>query len=519
MGLFTPAQVAIINKAAEKSKQTLQPAKPSKSITSVNAELNRIAAEVTSYFRNSDAVCITTLDGLRTYVDHVISCGYAGIDTETTGLDRIHDHIVGASLYYPGGVECYIPMKHLMPVFDTPYKNQLTYDQVRTEFQRIVDSDVKLIFANADFDLCMIYKDLGVDFCDNFFYDVILAWRCIKEDEPDNKLKTLYNKYVMKGVGDPKKFSDFFPVSLFPYCKPDVAKLYAANDAKITFELFKWQLPYATKSHTKCQNHRLEAISDIIWNLEFPLVRTCAQMHRCGIYLDKNLSTILHARYAKMYQQQLQELQDMVQGYLDNALYIPASVKRPFTSAKDFNPNSPKHVQYLLYTVMNLKSRESQGTGKNVIAEFNLPVTNQILKVRSTQVLINTFVDKLPNSVGSDQRIHASFKQLGAATGRMSSADPNMQNIPSNATDIRHMFRATPACDQLLAMDPQDDSTYTVEVAYGLQIYTPEGLTWVKDLTVGDIVCTDIRRCKVIDIQEQSRCVRLVLATELGGVE
>ena len=59
---------------------------------------------------------------------------------------------------------------------------------------------------------------------------------------------------MLKGKGDPKKFSDFFTAQLFPYCKPEVAKLYAANDAKITYELFKWQLPYVTKDHPKCKN-------------------------------------------------------------------------------------------------------------------------------------------------------------------------------------------------------------------------------------------------------------------------
>ena len=71
----------------------------------------------------------------------------------------------------------------------------------------------------------------------------------------------------MKGVGDPKKFSDFFSPQLFPYCKPQIAKLYAANDAKITFELFKWQLPYVTKSHKKCQDNHLERIADLVWNV------------------------------------------------------------------------------------------------------------------------------------------------------------------------------------------------------------------------------------------------------------
>ena len=84
----------------------------------------------------------------------------------------------------------------------------------------------------------MIYKDFKVDTIPAFYYDVILAWRCIQENEKDNTLKGLYAKYVKEGKVDPQKFSDFFPVKLFPYCKPEIAALYAANDARITYELF-----------------------------------------------------------------------------------------------------------------------------------------------------------------------------------------------------------------------------------------------------------------------------------------
>ena len=187
-----------------------------------------------------------------------------GIDTETTGTDVVHDTIVGASLYYPGGVECYIPCKHIVPIFDTPYKNQLTYEEVGQELQLFVNAGTKMIFANANFDIAVIYKDFKVDMIPVMYYDVIHAWRCLKENEKKNGLKELYAKYVLHGNGDPKKFSDFFNPKLFPFSRPEVAKLYAANDAKITYELFMWQLPYVTKSHPKCQKHHLEKIADLV---------------------------------------------------------------------------------------------------------------------------------------------------------------------------------------------------------------------------------------------------------------
>lgn len=443
MGLFSPAQIDKINQVAAKSKEMLSPVKSAKP-KSINNEILQMSDKVVEYFKDSPAILIDSVESLHDYVTALIDAGIAGIDTETTGLDRVHDTIVGASLYYPGGVECYIPSKHLIPIFDEPYKNQLSYEQIRVEFQRIADAGVKLVFANGDFDLSMIYKDIKVDFSDNCYYDVIVAWRCLKENELHNDLKSLYNKYVLKGKGDPMKFSDFFSPQLFPYCKPEVAKLYAANDAKITYELYAWQLPYTTKGHPKCEKAGLSAIADLLWNIELPLIKVCQKMHRTGIYVDKSISSVLQKRYSDRYNAEMAVLQNMVQEILDTSAYS-SSGKRPFVSGKDFNPKSVLHVQHLLYDIMKIPTgREGRSTGKEVLGELNLPVTNQLLKVRSLSVLISTFVDKMPAATTSDSRIHAQFKQMGAGTGRMSSAEPNMQNIPSHATDIRHMFRATP---------------------------------------------------------------------------
>ena len=439
MALFNPAQIEQINKVAAKSKELLAPPKPTKA-KSINNELKEMEQKVAEYFADSPAILITTVAELHEYIDKCIEEGRAAIDTETTGLDRIHDTIVGVSLYYPGGVECYIPSKHLIPIFDQPYKDQLTYEEIGRELQRLVDAQVKLILANADYDIAMIYKDLKVDISPVVYYDVILAWRCLKENEKDNTLKALYAKYVLKGKGDPMKFRDFFSPALFPYCKPSIAKLYAANDAKITDGLFMWQLPYVTKGHPKCQKANLEKIADLVWNIEFPMIRVCAMMHRIGVYLDTDTSTALHTRYADRQKEAVETLHKMVQQLIDEQDF-PTNSKRPFRTGNDFNPNSPPQVKYLCEQLLKMPAGS---TGKDVLKEYNLPVTNQILAVRGLVKLMGTYVDKLPKATTSDSRIHATFKSIGADTGRMSSADPNMQNIPSHATDIRHMFRATP---------------------------------------------------------------------------
>ena len=425
MSLFALPDSAKINQVARQSlvPPTIESTKSNKSI---NDDLNRISEEVKSYFADSPAMLIMDAQALHEYADKCIEAKYVGIDTETTGLDRTYDTIVGCSLYYPGGVEVYIPNKHIIPIIEDYYKNQLSYEAVGAELQRMCDAGVKFIFANADFDLSMIYKDYKVDLLPNFFYDVILAWRCIKENEIDNSLKGLYAKYVMKNKVDPKKFSDFFSPELFPFCRPAIAKLYAANDAKITYELFKWQLPYITPDNPKCKKHKLESISSLIWDLEFPMVAVCQNLHRTGMYLDMNTAKILNKRYSDTQNDEMIKLQNMVQEILDKHPERRV-LKGYIATGKEFNPKSSTQVAYLLYDVMGVPTpKGNRSTDKDVLKLLNLPVTNQILYIRSLGVLMSTFIEKLPKSAAIDGRVHGTFKSVGADTGRMSSESPRI---------------------------------------------------------------------------------------------
>ena len=268
--------------------------------------------------------------------------------------------------------------------------------------------------------------------------------------------------------------------------------MYAANDAKITFELFKWQLPYITKSHKKCIDNHLERIADLVWDIEFPLIKVCSNLHRLGMYVDKETCKVLMERYHKQLKLATDDLKSMVQDIIDEKGHtVPSSVKKPFLSGSDFNPKSPLHVKYLLYTLLKLPIPKDgkQGTGKEILNDINLPVTNQILKVRSLNVLIDTFVDKLPKSTTSDSRIHALFRSTGAATGRFSSAEPNLMNIPSRSVDIRHMFRATASQIVTEEVEVQDDfQEFEMTLPSLNRVETRRGEVNVKNLVVGDEV-------------------------------
>ena len=454
MSLF---EISTLDEITDLAKKTAKPKvnhhkqDVSKNPSSIKAALEAQSQEVLEYFKDSEAILITNKEQLHDYVTEFLKVGIGGIDTETTGLDRYEDHIVGASLYYPGGVECYIPMKHIIPIFEEPYKDQLTYEEVAEEFERLANKHSKLIFANADFDLSMIYNSLGVDLSESVYYDVQIAWKCIYGNEPSNALKILYNKYVLGGKGNPKKFNDFFSVKLYPYCKPEVAKLYAANDAKITYELYEWQLPYCTEGSEICEKKNLQAVSKLIWQVEFPMIRECFNLWKNGIYFDKVINQRLLDKYQPIVEKERQATMQMVKEILDaNPGYEDKIGKRKlFSDYTDFNPLSPDQVSVLLYDIMGvqkpmIRGKESRTTSKDVMKDLNLPITKQILKYRGAIKLVNDFIEKPRDMVQKDHKIHAQFNQLGADTGRMSSEKPNVQQIPSHAKDIRHMFRATP---------------------------------------------------------------------------
>lgn len=410
MGLFSQDQMDQINAVAAKSKEVLKPVQVSKSITSTQHEIEESTKAVLEYFGDSQAILIDSVEKLHEYVTKAIEFGYVSIDTETTGLDMVHDTIVGCSLYYPDGVECYIPNKHIVPIFETPYPGQLTYEEVGRELRRLVITGTKTIWYHADFDLAMIYKDYGVDLLPVFYYDSMIVWRCLKENETARGLKGQYSKYVLGGKGNPKKFSDFFSPKLFPFCNPKVAKLYAGYDAKITYGWFFWQLPYVTKDHPKCKKHHLEKIADLVWNIEFPMVKVCALMHRTGVYLDRDTSNVLKPRYHIKRDKEFGKLATMIQEVMNQADIITIR-KSPFKTAQDFNPNSPPQVSYLLRKIMEL---DIESTEKEDLRKLNIPLVNQLLKVRSIDTIIGSFVDKLPESTGPTGRIHSTFKSIGA---------------------------------------------------------------------------------------------------------
>ena len=142
------------------------------------------------------------------------------------------------------------------------------------------------------------------------------------------------------------------------------------------------------------------------------------------------------------------------------------------------NPASPEQLSILLYDIMKLppvSKKKPRGTGEEILEQFDNPLVTALLKFRKASKLVSTYVDKFPKIINAKTgRIHARFNQLGTITGRFSSDDPNLQNIPSHAKDIRKMFKASDGYVMLSCDYSAQEPRLTVHLAQdekGIQAY------------------------------------------------
>lgn len=145
------------------------------------------------------------------------------------------------------------------------------------------------------------------------------------------------------------------------------------------------------------------------------------------------------------------------------------------------NPASPEQLSILLYDIMKLppvSKKKPRGTGEEILEQFDNPLVTALLKFRKASKLVSTYVDKFPKIINAKTgRIHARFNQLGTITGRFSSDDPNLQNIPSHAKDIRKMFKASDGYVMLSCDYSAQEPRLTVHLAQdekGIQTYIDE---------------------------------------------
>ncbi len=402
-----------------------------------------IQAEFRDVISNFEA--IRDAEDLNIYGKSIVGKLLA-IDTETTGLNPMVDDIIGLSLYDGIGKAVYIPINHVNYITTKKLDNQISKEELKKFFEQLILNDIKFVFFNAVFDYRIIKNNIGIEL--PLYWDGYVAGRLLNENEGDgsNDLKTLHGKYCLEGDIKYKKFDKITGGLPFDMIPVELAYLYGANDAKITWELFKFQEPYLTKGHELCVQNELEGVSDVYFNIELPVIYVIAEMENTGIYYDLDFAKSLEEKYIKLMKEKEEKFL-VVCAKEKSKIDLYHRKNKNNKLSEPINIASPIQLAILLYDILGLKNPlgSGRGTGEEILVKIKHPIAKVILEYREISKLLTTYITKMVKIINSETgRIHCRFNQVGADTGRISSSDPNMQNIPSKNNEIRQMFIATP---------------------------------------------------------------------------
>nr|DAO26590.1 MAG TPA: DNA polymerase [Caudoviricetes sp.] len=399
---------------------------------------------------------------IREYIDCAITNGIIAVDTETNGLDRIDGKIAGVCLYTPGQKGVYIPVRHESFMTGIELNTNISKEFMKDQFERMNKSNIKYVLHNAKFDMHILWWMLGIKIIP--YWDTQIGSQLLNENEP-HKLKVLYKKYVDNADENSKvaSFNSLFKGIEFNKVPPDVAYMYASFDPIMTYELYQFQYDFIDINGKYCKEKGLERVAEVFRNIEMPLIQVVFEMECTGVKIDTDLADKLKAQYTKhkdaaeeKFNLEIEKLNDKFDKLM---IKNPAAYNKLFKDGiRKVSISSPTQLAILFYDVLEFESpdkKSPRGTGEAILKSFNHPLVDSILEYRSMSKLLSTYIEAIPQHIAKrDNRLHANFNQYGAKTGRFSSSDPNLQNIPSQKTtlsdgtvidaghDIRQMFIA-----------------------------------------------------------------------------
>ena len=409
-------------------------------------------------------------------------------DTETTGIDAQQAQLVGLSFAVLANEAAYIPLTHsYMGVPD-----QLDRDTVLRALKPILEDPSKLkVGQHAKFDMnilanCAIGGDQscgitvqGVAF-DTMLESYVLDSTATRHDMDSLALKYLNHTTTsfQDIAGKGAKQLTFDQISL------ELAGPYAAEDADVTLRL-----------HQNLQEklNAIPSLSKVLSEIEMPLVPVLARIERQGALVDANLLGI-----------QSVELGEKMVALEREAFAI---------AGEEFNLGSPKQLGVILYEKLGLPilSKTAKGqasTAEAVLAELaeqDFPLPKVLMQYRSMSKLKSTYTDRLPEQINPRTgRIHTSYHQAVAATGRLSSSDPNLQNIPIRTAEGRRIRQAfvAPKGYKLLAADYSQ-----IELRIMAHLAKDEGLlhAFRNDLDVHKATAAEVFGVELADVTTDQR--------------
>jgi len=365
---------------------------------------------------NKNYYLINSLDEIDKWIEEAEEVGEVAVDTETTSLDPHQADLVGISLCSKIGKACYIPVGHKSP-------KCLKKEAVIKKLKKILeDPSIKKIGQNIKFDFIVFYK-CGITL--SSMEDTMLMSYVLDAGKNRHNMDTLSEIHLghktisfKEMVGTGKKEINFSEVEL------DKAKDYAAEDADVTFRLYKKFV----------KNLKSEKMINIYEIFEKPLIKILAFMEIEGVEIDSKFLKSLSSKFEKKIQKLEKEVFKI--------------------SKKEFNIASPKQLGEIIYNdlkIAGLKKTKkgSFATSASVLEDLAFKgheFPKLILDWRQVSKLKNTYSDALPEHLNPNtKRVHTSFLLAATTTGRLASSDPNLQNIPiksEDGKDIRKAFTA-----------------------------------------------------------------------------
>ena len=368
---------------------------------------------------------VHTLAALEHWIDAIYERGYVAVDTETTGLDAMQVDLVGVSLCAEAGQACYIPVAHKAgedDLFggDSLVEGQLPLDLVVDTLRPMLeDPSILKIGQNMKYD-AKIFARYGVTVTS--YDDTMLMSYALHAGLHNHGMDALSTRYLdhtpiptKELLGTGKSQITFDKVELSKAVK------YAAEDADVTLRL--WQV-FKPELHAR-------KVTTVYETLERPLSPVLTQMERNGIQVDRDV------------------LSRMSNAFAQKMAGLEAEIHT--LAGQDFNVGSPKQLGEILFDKMELPGGKKGKTGayatgvdilEDLAAEgHDLPA--RVMDWRQLSKLKSTYTDALQTFINPETgRVHTSYIQTGAVTGRMSSSDPNLQNIPVRSEEGRRIREA-----------------------------------------------------------------------------
>ena len=365
---------------------------------------------------NSSYICISSQDLLEKVIKNVSKAKTIAIDTETTGLDYMDTDLVGISLSYKPGEAYYIPINH-----QDDTVNQLKLNVVLDALKPVLESSKnKIIGQNIKFDRNVLAK-YGINIS-SIKNDTMMMSYVLDASATRHNLDALSSYYLnyktstfedVAGKGVKQVTFDQVPI--------EEATNYAAEDADITLRLYEELNPKLESVAS------LKKLND---EIEIPLIEVLSEMEQNGAILN-----------SKILSSQSKDLENRIKKLEKKAYEI---------AGEEFNLGSTKQLREIFFDKLNYRVIKKTPGGQpstdekvlvELAEEYELP--GVLLEHRTLSKLKSTYTDKLPGQISETTgKVHTSFHQAVTTTGRLSSSDPNLQNIPIRTEDGRRIRQA-----------------------------------------------------------------------------